>query len=143
MRYDFQCESCGAIEEHVFSMAGKPDHLQCKCGGLASSLFSADVQVVALGNQKDFKLDGWNNRPLGWERGNTDAAAQERAYSRIVKNTRTAALANDRQAIKGGMRMIARQPREHNRARLHQFGKDYYRDDIKKKLKEDGLLFKD
>lgn len=143
MRYDFQCESCGAVEEHVFSMAQKPDHLQCKCGGQASSLISANIEFFAMGNQLDFKLDNWNNRPIGWENGNTDAAAQERTYARIVKNTKAAALANDKQAIKGGLRMIARQPREHFRARTHQFGKDFYQDDVKKKLKADGLLFKD
>lgn len=144
-RYDYQCADCGAIAEHTFRMADKPDHLICRCGGLATSLISDQIETIVRGNERPYKLDALC-MPVGWEHGNTDADAQERAYAEIVRRERKQALEVDKRAIKGGIRKIATQPREHYRLRTKQYGKDYYRgdnQDIKAKLKSDGLLFKD
>lgn len=144
-RYDFQCAQCGAIEEHTFRMADKPDHLACGCGGQASSIISDQIETIVKGNERPYKLDGLC-LPVGWENGNTDADAQERAYAKIIASERKQALEVDKKAIKGGIRKIATQPREHHRLRTRQYGRDYYSGDaadIKAKLKSDGLLFKD
>lgn len=141
MRYDFQCAECGAIEEHQFRMADKPDHVACKCGGRAESLINANIEAIVKGRERPFMLNE-TSRPVGWERGNTDCVAQENYYSQLVQSERKAAAAADKRAIKNGIRKIATVPREFHRMRTQQFGKDYYRDDTKAKLKADGLLFK-
>lgn len=140
MRYDFQCAQCGAIEELSFRMADKPDHVTCACGGRAESLISRYVEVLVHGNERPFKMDP-SFLPVGWEKGNTDAAAQQREYSRIIERDRKLAKQNDKKAIKNGLRLIGRVPRELHRMRTNQYGKDYYREDTKAKLKSDGLLF--
>lgn len=120
----------------------------CSCGGVAEQVFNADVEIMCKGNQRPMVLDE-RCVPLGWERGNTDCARQEAAYAKIVGETRDRARKVDKQAIKGGIRHIARVPRELQRLRTNQYGKDYLdpgsqsKDEIKAKLKSDGLLFKD
>lgn len=142
-RYDYRCPDCESVREFVFRMADKPAVVACDCGGLAESVISEDIEVLVRGNQKAFKLDH-TCLPIGWERGNTDADKQERRYQKILAESRKAAQANDKKAIKGGIRMIARVPRELHRMRTNQFGKDYYETDTKQKLKEDGVyLHKD
>lgn len=141
MRYDFQCAACGAIEEHQFRMADKPDHVACACGGRAESLISSGIEVLVKGNERPYMLDA-TSLPVGWEKGNTDSDGQERAYSDLVRAERKLAADADKTAIKNGVRKIATVPREFHRMRTRQYGKDYYRDDTKAKLKADGLLFK-
>lgn len=139
-RYDYQCDDCGEVREFVFRMAEKPDTVACSCGGSCSSVISDRIEVLICGNEKKYALDALSV-PVGWERGNTDAEAQERRYAKIINESRKQAKAVEKQAAKRGMRLIARQPREHYRMRTKQFGKDYYQSDVKRKLKEDGLLF--
>lgn len=142
MRYDFQCAVCGAVEEHRFRMADKPDHVACAtCGGRAESIFNAEIQVIVRGGERPFKLDA-TCLPIGWDKGNTDAEAQERRYAKIINTERKRAVENDKNAIRGGIRKIATVPRELHRMRTQQYGKDYYQSDTKAKLKADGLLFK-
>lgn len=140
-RYDYQCAECGEVAEHTFTMAEKPDVLSCDCGGVSTSLISRSIEVLVTGNTRPFKLDA-TCVPVGWEHGNTDVAAQERRYSKMIAETKKAAIANDKQAIKGGVRCIGRVPRELDRMRRNQYGKDYWQQDTKKRLAEDGLLFK-
>lgn len=151
MRYDYQCGTCGQVTERVCSMkehAEVPDW-KCPCGAEAFQLFNGNVEIIARGHQKSFDVDNLRNRPIGWERGNT-AAAQVRRYDRIRNEAQKLAQANDKQAIKGGIRLIAKVPREKQRARQNQFGKDYWdpsrqsASELKQKLKDDGeYLHKD
>lgn len=142
MRYDFQCAQCGAIEELSFRMADKPDHVTCACGGRAESIISSNIEVLVHGNERPFKMDP-SFLPIGWEKGNVDGAAQERAYSKLIAEERKLARQNDKQAIKNGLRKIGSVPREMHRMRTNQYGKDYYRSDTAAKLKADGLLYVD
>lgn len=139
-RYDFQCRSCGAVEEYTFSMAAKPDHLACGCGGRAESLISDSIEVLVKGNQYAFKLNKYCV-PVGWEKGNTDAELQEQRYSKILRRNRKLAQDNKQKARKGGIELIAQVPREMDRLRKQQFGKDYYEHDTIDKLRRDGCLF--
>lgn len=147
--YCYRCPECGAEQEHRQSiLLPSPDTQSCECGGSAERLFSSTVQVICKGAERDMKLDS-SCVPIGWEKGNTDAARQEQRYSKLIQETRTRARAVDKQAIKGGIRHIASVPRELHRMRSNQFGKDYLdpasqsKGELKAKLKSDGLLFKD
>lgn len=141
-RYDYQCRECGSVAEHVFTMAEKPDLLACECGGQAASLINGDVEVLVKGNQRPMKLTG-TCVPVGWERGNTDPDVQERRYAEIINSERKAVRANDKKAIRNGFRKIASVPRELHRMRTNQYGKSYWQEDTKAKLKSDGLLHTD
>lgn len=140
MRYDFQCAECGAIEEHVFRMADKPDHVTCGCGGRAESIISPNIEVLIQGNERPMELNA-TSVPIGWDKGNTDGAAQQARYSKIIETNRKQAKSVEKTAIKNGLRMIGQVPRELFRLRQNQYGKDYYQTDVKQKLKSDGLLY--
>jgi len=141
--YPYKCASCGFEFEQSCSFKDYVPRLQCGCGGWADRTWCV-VEVIAKGTPRDFKLD-ITDQPIGWHRGNT-SEAQEARYEKIVRASKQAALANDSQACKNGMRMIARVPRELDRARRKQFGKDYWdtsdTKQIKANLASDGLLFK-
>jgi putative FmdB family regulatory protein len=141
VRYDFKCQQCGAIEEHVFSMAQKPDHLTCECGGRAESLISLTAeQVLIKDGERPFKLSALD-MPVGWQHGNTDCEKQEARYRKIVARDRKLAADNKKKAIKGGIQKIATVPRELDRLRKKQYGKDYWSEDTERKLKQDGLFY--
>jgi len=145
--YDYECPKCGGRQEVILSISDHQETLPCECGGIAERVFLTAPVVLVKGNQPDFKLD-WTDMPIGWEHGNTDCVAQERRYAKIINETKKLAIENDREAIKGGIRHIARIPKELDRARSKQFGNDYFepsmqsKDDLKAKLKADGMLFK-
>lgn len=147
--YCYRCDRCGEEQEawHTITTPA-PDTLGCSCGKKAKRVFSADVEVLVKGRERPMKLDH-TCVPIGWERGNTSAAKQEARYSREIQETRNRAHAVDKQAIKNGIRHIAKVPRELHRMRTNQYGKDYYDPsqqsvgELKAKLKSDGLLFKD
>lgn len=119
--------------------------MPCPCGGTAARVIDWGGHCIVRGVERPFKLDA-TSAPIGWERGNT-AEAQEARYSRLIEKRRKAARANDKQAIKGGIRSIASVPRELVRERSKQYGKDYFdptaqsAGELKEKLKSDGLLF--
>lgn len=142
MRYDYECSDC----EHQFVVTcswsdHQPTQVCPECGGPAPQFFGySNPQVCVKGNTKDFKLDA-TCVPLGWDKGNTDVDAQERAYAKKINEERKLAQANDKAAIKNGIRKIGSVPRELVRARQKQFGKDYWQSDIKAKLKEEGLYY--
>lgn len=136
-RYDFRCEACESVQEHTFSMAEKPDVLACECGGEMHSMFSSTVEILAKGNTREFKLDA-SCVPIGWERGN-DGQKQAERYRQIVAESRKMARAGDKKAIKNGVRLVGKVPRELDRLRKKQYGKDYYQTDTVEKLKSDGL----
>jgi len=140
MRYDYLCHSCGAETEVVRSIKDAPAPVSCSCGAEMRQQF-CDIEVIVKGGERPFKLDPLCV-PVGWEHGNTDPEKQERRYKRIIERDRKAARANDKAAIKGGIRKIATVPRELHRMRTNQYGKDYYETDTKQKLKSDGLLFR-
>jgi len=149
MRYGYLCDACGSEPEVSCPMGQAPAEVACPCGAQAHQTFNANVQCIIRGNQRMFDVDNLNNRPIGWEWGNT-AEAQNRRYSKITADAKKAARKVDKQAIKGGIRLIAKVPRELHRARSNQFGKDYFDPskqsgaEMKQKLKEDGLyLHKD
>ena len=147
-RYDYQCAACGERQEQFFRMADHRPTVECECGGQAAQVFETLPEVCVKGNQREFKLDNMC-APVGWEHGNTDSEKQERRYKALIESTRAEAKKNDKAAIKGGIRHIAKVPRELARMRGNQFGKDYLdpskqsATEIKSKLKSDGLLFVD
>jgi len=143
-RYDYQCDTCEAIEEHSFSMADKPESLSCsdkECGGRSTSLIGRGTQFIVRGNERPMNLDA-TCLPIGFEKGNTGPEQQAR-YSKIINEKRKLAKLNDKEAIKGGIRHIGSVPRELDRLRKRQYGKDYYQENTKQRLAEDGLLFTD
>lgn len=117
----------------------------CACGGMAERSFTACPEVLVLGAARDWKIDH-RSVPIGWERGNT-GREQEARYAAHIEATRKLARANDKKAIRGGIRHIATVPREAVRARNNQFGKDYLdptqqsTTELKRKLRSDGFLF--
>lgn len=119
--------------------------MPCGCGGTAVKIINWRGDCVVKGTERPWKLDE-RCAPIGWNHGNT-SEAQERRYTKIVEETKKLAVANDRKAIKGGVRQIAKVPREVLRLRQNQYGKDYLdpasqsADEIKSKLRSDGLLF--
>lgn len=146
--YVYQCSCCGERQEHFLPMSQRTDSVPCDCGKEAERIFDcSNVSVCNKGAMRDFKLDA-TSVPIGWERGNT-AEKQEARYRKIVGEARNTARAVDKQAIKGGIRHIAKVPREFHRMRSNQFGKAYLDPatqstaELKDKLKSDGLLFKD
>jgi putative FmdB family regulatory protein len=145
-RYGYQCPSCDAAFDVTCSWSDYRPEQACECGGLASRVFDTTFEVCVKGNQLPFKLDA-TCVPVGWEKGNTDADAVERAHAKMVASYKKRAKEVDKQAIKGGIRHIARVPRELARMRNKQFGKDYLdpsaqsAKELKDKLKADGQLF--
>lgn len=142
MRYGFRCGDCDHEQELSCSWSARPSVLPCpECGGTAEPVISGGGEVMVLGNQRPWRLDH-TCVPIGWEKGNTDPDKQEARYRTLINETRKLAIQNDKAAIKGGIRHVASVPREVHRMRTGQYGKDYYETDTKRKLKEDGLLFK-
>ena len=145
-RYGYECSSCHAAFEVTCSWSDYRPEQACECGGVAQRVFDADVQVCVKGNALPFHLDA-TDVPVGWQHGNTDAEKQERRHSKMVAQFKKRAKEVDKQAIKGGIRHIARVPRELQRMRTKQFGKDYFdpsaqtTTELKDKLKADGQLF--
>jgi putative FmdB family regulatory protein len=43
--YDYQCQKCGMIDEHFFSVSGKPETVPCLCGGTAHKILSASMVI--------------------------------------------------------------------------------------------------
>jgi len=146
--YTYECGGCGAVYERRTSMQDHSPTVACGCGTLAEQVFNWQGDSFSKGNMLDYKLDA-SCVPIGWERGNTDVDQQQQRYSTMVQETRKRARKNDKQAIKGGIRHIAKVPREIVRMRSNQFGKDYLDPsaqsvtELKSKLKADGMLFKD
>lgn len=146
--YAYVCPECGMRQEKILPISQHVSTQPCPCGAVAEQTFDACPAVLVKGNCYDFKLDV-TDMPLGWDLGNTDCVAQERAYAKDIEETRKLAVANDKAAIKNGIRHIARVPRELLRTRRKQFGKDYMSatdnspKELKQQLKADGLLFKD
>jgi putative FmdB family regulatory protein len=145
--YTYECDTCGCVYEHRRSILEHEPTVACGCGSEARQVFNWQGETVVKGNMPAYKLDH-TCMPIGWERGNT-GEQQEQRYSRMVNDTRKRARAVDKQAIKGGIRHIAKVPREIVRMRSNQFGKDYLdpseqsTSEIKAKLRADGMLFKD
>lgn len=146
-RYEYECAACGERQEFITSMSNHRAQVTCDCGGTATQLYETCPEVCVKGGERPFKLDA-SCVPIGWQHGNTDASVQERRYADLIKSTKADAVKNDKAAIKGGIRHIAKLPRELVRMRQNQYGKDYLDPaqntvtEIKEKLKSDGLLFK-
>jgi putative FmdB family regulatory protein len=146
MRYGYKCDACGSERDVFRSMSEAPQPVACECSATMHQTFNANVECCVKGGERPFSL-GATSMPIGWDKGNT-GDAQERRYKQLIDSTRKEALKNDRQAIKGGIRHIAKVPREFHRMRTQQYGKAYLdpaeqsADSIKEKLKSDGLLFK-
>lgn len=140
-RYDFQCQGCGDIAEHLFSMSQKPDTLACRvCGGEAVSVITelADpiVKNVAWTIPHDKRA-----MPVGWQHGNTDHEAQERRYAREQNDLQRRSHELKRTGgHREDMRLAGKVPRELFLARQKQFGKDYWQNEGKAALKREGLL---
>lgn len=145
--YTYCCERCGEVQEHFVPMSQRQASMACSCGAQAPQQINWEGEACAKGNRRPYELNA-QCVPLGWEKGNVDCEAQEQAYSRIINNSKRLALQNDKKAIKGGIRMIGRVPRELMRMRQNQYGKDYLdasansTTEVKAQLKSEGLLFK-
>lgn len=132
-RYDYECSSCGSVTEHLFSMASKPEVVPCECGGECRSLITGGSTVLVKGVAWEIPFDK-RCMPIGWQHGNTDAAAQERRYGRMIDEQRKVKQTGD-------FRMKARIPRELYNARVRQTGnKNYWTEEGDTALKRDGLL---
>lgn len=145
--YTYRCEACGEGQEQFLPFSAYKPEVPCSCGELARRTYEDCPEVLVKGNQRAIKLDA-TDVPIGWQSGNRDPEVQEKRYERLINAKRKLAIENDKAAIKGGIRQIASVPRELDRLRRKQFGKDYWdttngKDDIKAKLKADGMLFKD
>lgn len=146
MRYGYQCDSCGAEREVHRSMKDAPSPVACECGSQMRQQFNADVECCVKGGERPYHVDA-TSVPVGWEHGNTDAEAQQRRYKKIVETERALAKKNERRAARSGIRKIASVPREFQRMRTKQYGKEYLDpsrqtvSELKEKLKSDGLLF--
>jgi len=143
--YAYECPDCDGRQQHELSIASHPETMPCACGGTAAQLFNWQGQCIVKGRERPWKLDE-TCLPIGWDKGNT-GAKQEARYKKIVDSTAKRAREVDKKAIRGGIRHIARVPREVARLRSNQFGKDYLDpasqsvSELKSKLKSDGLLF--
>lgn len=139
-RYDFECKSCGLVEEHLFSMSAKPDTVSCPCGGEAVSIITELAPAFVKGVAWEIPYHLRTN-PIGWEKGNTDAEAQERRYAKLQQETssRCAELARGAHK-KNDFRIAAKIPRELFLARQRQCGKDYWQNEGDAALKRDGLM---
>lgn len=137
-RYDFECEQCGTVSEHTFRMADKPETVACACGGSCRTLFCADIEVFVPGKPIPFTKPC---APPGWERGMT-AERAERLYAQQVQATKKAARAQRRSLSrkKGGMRLKARIPEALLKARMNQFGKNYWIEEGTRALRRDDLV---
>lgn len=143
--YAYKCSSCEEEQEHWLTMSQRTDTMPCACGGVANQVFNWGGETLVKGGERPFKLDPLCV-PVGWEHGNTDCAKQEARYAQMIGEARKNARKNDKQAIKGGIRQIAKVPREIVRMRQNQYGKSYYdpssqsAGELKAKLDADGLL---
>lgn len=57
--YDFECQKCGDIAEHVYRIADCPEELRCdRCGGTAK-------KIISIGGQNIFREEApWLNSVL-------------------------------------------------------------------------------
>lgn len=146
--YTYVCGQCGEEQEKYLSFADYVATQPCVCGATATRDFSdmEQIQVINRGAQRDFKLD-WTDRPIHWEKGNTDCQKQEDRYTKLIETNRAAAKRNKSTATKRGMRLIGQVPTEIVRTRRRQFGKDYFAPgtqspaELKDKLRSEGLLY--
>ena len=145
--YCYECPDCEGRQSHRLSISSHPEEVPCGCGGTASQLYNWQGETIVRGKERPIQLSA-TDVPIGWENGNTDPQKQHERYAKLIGDTRNLAIANDKSAIKGGIRQIAKVPRELHRLRSKQYGKEYYdpskqsADELKQKLRSDGLLFK-
>ena len=45
--YDFECEKCNKITEHILKVSNSEQAIQCECGGLADKIITASGQFCA------------------------------------------------------------------------------------------------
>lgn len=146
--YSYVCDNCGGHQEHFLALSQHKTTQPCGCGAVARQEINWQGESFVRGGERPFKLDPLCV-PVGWQHGNTDCEKQEERYRQIIGEARKNARANDKRAIKGGVRLIAKVPREVDRMRKNQYGKDYYdpstqsTGQLKEKFKADGLLIHD
>lgn len=146
--YSYKCGACGVGQEHWLTLSQRTATVPCACGGIAQQEINWQGESYVRGGERPFKLDP-TCVPVGWQHGNTDCEKQEARYAQIIGEARKSARANDKSAIKKGCRLIAKVPREVDRMRKNQYGRDYYDpseqspSQLKEKFKADGLLIHD
>lgn len=144
--YTYLCAACGERQSHLLQMSAHSPTQPCDCGAVANQEFNWQGESFVKGSERPFKLDA-TCVPLGWEHGNTDCEKQERRYAKMIGERRKNAQANDKKAIKGGIRAIGSVPRELVRMRQNQYGKSYFdptqqtTSELKEKLQAEGLAF--
>lgn len=37
--YEFRCQSCRVVTDHIYSISGKPEFVECACGGRKTQVF--------------------------------------------------------------------------------------------------------
>lgn len=139
-RYDFRCEECGTVREHVCRMADRPKVLACACGGDAHQVIGAGVQACVRGGPARF--DPKYMTPVaGWERG-VDANAEEARFAKQhaieKKQAQEVAPQRRRQDV---VRKVASIPGAMFRARVNEYGKSYWSDEGKKAIEREGLSY--
>lgn len=139
-RYDYECQSCGSVAEHLFTMSGKPETVACECGGVSVSIITETAPPLVKGACWEIPHE-LRTLPVGWNRGNKDGRAQEQRYNKLQQETRKRAEEVSRSAHrKDDIRLAAKIPRELFKARQRQNGQNYWTDEGKAALKREGLL---
>lgn len=139
-RYDFHCEGCGTVREHIYRMADVPSELACDCGGVARMQIGAGVQVCVRGNPAPFKQK-YMSPVAGWEKG-VDADAEEARFAKrhAVEKRMAQAVAPEKRR-KDEIRKVASIPGALFRARANEFGKNYWTDEGKVAIEREGLSY--
>lgn len=80
--YDYQCNSCGNVQEEFFKVSDKPEIVACvKCGSEAGKILSA---TTVHGDE----MPAWMRHPhaLGCLQGSTEKPIESRSeYNRYLK----------------------------------------------------------
>lgn len=140
MRYDYRCDECQDVREFIFGMREKPETVPCgRCSGQCHSVISADVEVLARPDHREYAVKNRAFPICGTPDG------QERRYAQMLGENKKLAQQHVRSKTKHSkrIRMLGQIPREQFVAGNSQYGKGYWLDKPKERLKENGLLFTD
>lgn len=145
-RYQYECDSCGRSEEHVYTMSERPSALDCPCGGNATQIINWQGQCFVKGGELPFDRRHMT-RPVGWHKkdvkdGEAFCREHERRYRKQWEQDRREALEAARDGgRKGTIRHIGSIPAELHAMRRSQYGPEYWTENPREALARDNLLF--
>jgi len=106
-RYDYECETCGRREEHVFSMASMPQTVDCPCGQPAGRVI--DTVPESYVANREYTFDKGNCvQGFGKDYGRTDQQQHEhykKYFGDIKRRKRGLSASQKKQGLEwvGGM----------------------------------------